>query len=269
MVRRNPYSVGADLKLYLRSASGSFATWSKAKSFEIRRDGVLLYYDEFDYVSFSKSLKEEIVNEAIRDIFIEDRGEPEVPEELEDQAKEQEKLSNEMLFDLLEILKTEDPQTYTELTGEVTKLPGIKYRQEPFDVFSQIFEEYLIGEKIWGTLDEPISISSPDLTSLGNIINANLKPYMIDAYNMAQSGDNLMILRVTYQSKKKAGKKVSLELSGFSLRRREIMSEKEFIEYIEEMIAEFKKAWQGYLKEAFNNTIEITGFTLENVITTA
>lgn len=269
MTRRNPYKVGGDLEIYLRSASGKFSNWSKAKSVEIRRDGLTLFFYEFDRVNVPASLKKEITDDAVREIFSEEteylEEVDESLEEIEEVAEVDPALAEQMYEDLLKTIQKEDPELFTSITGILPEKREVEVRREDFDFLSQRLG-LAIGEKFWGTFDKPISISSDDKEGFERILRSNLSEEILDVFNESIDGENKFILRITYETTKKINGKLVEQSTGYGIDRFNAETEEEFKDVIDWTVEEFGKQLSRYLSLSASKEIKITGFTLENVI---
>lgn len=149
MIRQNPYYIQDNIRLDLRDGKGRYTTPSKAKFYYIYVDDVLVSTGTFARVSMPVEEKEIVVSIALEEVFEEAVEEELLRQEevsFEPQPEEKVNLAEALYIDLLKIVAKEDPELFSELTGEIEKVEEEVETFEPEPVPKKVLAEELYRE---------------------------------------------------------------------------------------------------------------------------
>ena len=270
MVKRtNPYTLGPNITVDLRDSRGRYASPSKAKYFTFYIDGEIALADEFEKVSTPVSEKWELINlylQELLDIAPPQVVEPEVVEE-EEIIEEPEELTKEdrdelteLLYkDLLEILEIDEPDIYA---SEVGLLLDARERIEQKEVVSDEWGEIAIF-KYFYSLITPYKMVNPTGEELVWFFRRYLEEPLKAAYeSMPESIEDMYLFRMTYDIKAKGGwNKEGIGPRRIEAPTWEILRDEIYNVLFDMIFVDMRK----YIEASFEQTIRMTGFTLETI----
>lgn len=262
---------------------------SKAKRFYVYDEhGNLIIKGEFPAISWSVADKEEAVLEVLTQYYFE-ISERTTTSELEEAIEEVDTVE-QMFLDLLnEVSKTEPKlakQMYQEyIADKMYRDVQIEFLQEELDrriqerlpatitvVEKEIFAKRLNVradlEKFYFTFEKPVDWTDRDYRSLMDFISIQMKDVTrIIMDDMAQRGEDRMILRLTFdQVRNGIRKHEGIGPSRTAPRPAKDTSDLIDLLWDDLMAPQLEGKWAEYMKGL--PSVQITGFTLENIFNT-
>ena len=279
------------IDIYLYNTKGEETTASRAKFFFVYENGKYVTEGEFDRVSDSVGIKEDLILQAISEF---EAGITPVEQELDEIAK-----AKEAVDELAEALSFEIQEESPELAEELRE--AILEERLSEDLLKEIISDHLeekikrripatiekqdkeivtrriVGgirvsadiEKFYFTFQKPVEWYSSDYLELVAFMKDQLQEAVSAIMDMAATIDkDAIIFRLTYD------KKINGQFfnEGFGPSRAmmagasgDVISERIFDDL---MLDEgFSDSYKKYLKITDDNTLHLTGFTLENLHT--